>query len=193
MLSPLRKSFSCCEVIDIIVVVIGFSLEGYGSVGSMTIKSVLEQLYHPLHKIDQIEDGATYLNKPAKVLHLGSVDRLVPDGLRQILRILYLASVPILLRHEKHIVDVYSKDIARQMVNLDYLHFAMNNIGRKNTNSKSESGLLLSRKLIIHIYLILRSTPPPVLFTISLSKSTGLYSPLSWGKEEFRYNILEHK
>lgn len=141
MLSPLRKSLSRCEVIDIIVVVIGFSLEGYGSVGSIAIKSVLEQPYPPLHKIDQIEDGTAYRDKPAKVLHLGGVDRLMPDGLCQILWVLYLALVPILLRHEKHIVDVYSKDIARQTVNLDYLHFAMNNIGRKNTNSKSQSGL----------------------------------------------------
>lgn len=126
MLSPLRKSLSCCEVIDIIVVVVGFTLERYSAVGPITIKSVLEQPYSPFHKIDQIEDCATYRDEGAKILHLGGVNRLVPDSFRQKPRVMYLALLPGLLRHEEHIVYVYSKDIAWQMVNLDYLHFAVN-------------------------------------------------------------------
>lgn len=126
MLSPLRKSLSCCEVIDIIVVVVGFTLERYGAVGSITIKAVLEQPYSPFHKIDQIEDGATYRDEGAKILHLGGVNRLVPNSFSQELRVMYLALRPGLLRHEEHIVYVYSKDIAWQTVNLDYLHFAVN-------------------------------------------------------------------
>ena len=118
MLSPLRKSLSCCEVIDIIVVVVRFTLERYGAVGSRAIKAV--------HNIDQIEDGATYRDEGAKILHLGGVNRLVPNSFSQELRVMYLALLPGFLRHEEHIVYVYSKDIAWQTVNLDYLHFAVN-------------------------------------------------------------------
>lgn len=126
MLSPLRKSLSHGEIIDNMVVVVRFALKRYGTVGPINIKFVLAQSYTPFHKIDQIEEGAAYRDKPAKVLHLGGVDRLVPNGFFQKLRVMYLVMFPSRFRDEEHVVDVYSKDIAWQMVNLDYLHSAAN-------------------------------------------------------------------